>query len=174
MAVLHSSNKSSILSSSSSSSQNLNSRLVLLLTLLPVSLAAFAFVLQWRGGPEDPTTRFSPDRKDFSFKISTEPVRSLSSSDCVNVLARTNSASFPYFRGWNFSFGSSDLRPKVRVLIGLCYFFLLIFFLLINIDFVHVYLYTHCEYVYVYSPTLDVLLYNFSKHCYALTKRILS
>ncbi|KAM7530033.1 hypothetical protein LguiB_033443 [Lonicera macranthoides] len=114
MAVLHSSNKSSF-QSSSSSSQNLNSRLVLLLTLLPLSLAAFAFVLQWRGGPEDPTSRFSPDHKDFSFKINTEPVRSLSSSDCVNVLARTNSVSFPYFRDWNFSLDHSDLKPKICI-----------------------------------------------------------
>ncbi|MCI32246.1 glycosyltransferase-like, partial [Trifolium medium] len=41
------------------------SRLLVLLTVLPLTLAAFAFILQWRGGVTDPVTRWSPDQNLF-------------------------------------------------------------------------------------------------------------
>lgn len=55
--------------------------------------------------------RLSSDNKRFSFKVNSEPVRSVS-SDCVNVLARSNTESFPYIRDWKLGF-DSDLSPKV-------------------------------------------------------------
>ncbi|KAH1077668.1 hypothetical protein GYH30_052959 [Glycine max] len=45
--------------------QQPSSRLLLLLTVLPLTLATLAFVLQWRGGVTDPVTRWSPDHDQF-------------------------------------------------------------------------------------------------------------
>ncbi|CAL4915827.1 unnamed protein product [Urochloa decumbens] len=86
-------------------------RLLLLLTVLPVTLAALAFVLQWRGGGvDDPTTRWPP----HAFPGMAEPARtSLPSSDCADVLVGSSGPSFPYFRGW--SFPSDSGAPKVCV-----------------------------------------------------------
>ncbi|XP_059646240.1 glycosyltransferase-like At2g41451 [Cornus florida] len=108
--------------SSSSSSQTFISRLLLLLTVLPLTLAAFAYVLQWRGGVDEPTSRWSPDHRDFMRLGISGPVRSSSfsssssssSSDCVDVLGRSNLPSFPYFRDWKFSY-PSDQRPKICI-----------------------------------------------------------
>ena len=94
-----------------SSSSSFTSRLLLMLTVLPLTLAAFAFVLQWWGGLTDPTTRWSPDRKEFPGMDSSGLARE-SASDCVDFLGRTRSPSFPYYRDWKFGYGS-DLRPKV-------------------------------------------------------------
>ncbi|KAF7144755.1 hypothetical protein RHSIM_Rhsim04G0108000 [Rhododendron simsii] len=95
------------------SSSSFTSRLLLMLTILPLTLAAFAFVLQWRGGLTDPATRWSPDPL-FPGMDPSGTVRSsaAASSDCVDLLGRSRSASFPYYRDWKFSYGS-DLRPKV-------------------------------------------------------------
>ena len=60
-----SSSSSSSSFASSSSFQTFASRLLLVLTVPPLTLAAFAFVLQWRGGLNDPVTRWSPDRHEF-------------------------------------------------------------------------------------------------------------
>lgn len=110
MAGLHSSHKPT---SSYSSSSSLASRLLLLLTVLLLTLAAFAFILQWRGGLDDSMTRWLPDdRPQFPGTGGSGPVRK-SSSDCVNGLAQRSSPSFPYSRDWKFSFGGSDLKPKV-------------------------------------------------------------
>ncbi|KAK8594201.1 hypothetical protein V6N13_126010 [Hibiscus sabdariffa] len=98
---------------SSSFTSAFNYRLLLLLTLLPLSLAFFAFLLQWRGGLPDPIP-LSPH--PFPFPGTLHPgsdSRSVrrSVSDCVNLLGQSRSPVFPYFKDWNFDFGS-DLRPK--------------------------------------------------------------
>lgn len=91
-------------------------RLLYLLTVISVSLAVFAYVLQWRGGLPDPTTQWIPG--DDPNEAGSKPVRlSSSSSGCADILGQSRTASFPYFRDWKFDFGSSpsgsDLRPKV-------------------------------------------------------------
>ncbi|GFS36956.1 elongation defective 1 protein [Actinidia rufa] len=96
-----------------SPSSSFTSRLLLMLTVLPLTLAAFAFVLQWRGGLTDPTTRWGPDRKEFPGMERSGPARR-SASNCVDLLGRTRSPSFPYYRDWKFRYGS-DLRPKLCI-----------------------------------------------------------
>lgn len=108
-------NSSSLSSSSSASSSSFfqsspntyTSGVLFILTLLLLSLAAFAFILQWRGGLPDP--RWSPDG---AFPGFSRPV--LSSSESEGILGRSRKLSFPYFRDWKIKFGSSDLLPKVR------------------------------------------------------------
>ncbi|GMJ02342.1 KOBITO, ABA INSENSITIVE 8, ELONGATION DEFECTIVE 1 [Hibiscus trionum] len=98
--------------SSYSSIYAFNYRLLLLLTLLPLTLAFFAFILQWRGGFTDPIP-FSPH--PFHFPRMDRPgSHSRSVSDCVNLLGQSRSPAFPYFKDWNFDFGS-DLRPKICI-----------------------------------------------------------
>ncbi|KAK3039636.1 hypothetical protein RJ639_027227 [Escallonia herrerae] len=114
--------------SSSRPTPSSSSKILLLLTALPLTLAAFAFVLQWRGGLNDPTTRWSPDRMEFPGMGSSGPARSSSSSsDCVDLLGQSRSASFPYFRDWKFGYGS-DPKPKVsQIRIGselFCFIFI--------------------------------------------------
>ncbi|XVE95864.1 hypothetical protein REPUB_Repub02eG0171000 [Reevesia pubescens] len=109
-------------SSSSASQQAFTSRLLLLLTLLPLTLAFFAFLLQWRGGLTDPLSRWSPDPFHFPGSISRFDRRS--AWDCVDLLGQSRSPAFPYFKDWKFDFGSdSDLRPQV---IGVSTFFLFV------------------------------------------------
>nr|GMD42983.1 glycosyltransferase-like At2g41451 [Ipomoea batatas] len=67
--------------------------------MLSLSLAAFAFILQWRGG--------LPDLRC--------PGPVLSSSASEGVLGRSRKLSFPYFRDWKIKFGSSDLLPKICI-----------------------------------------------------------
>lgn len=109
---LHSSLKPS--SSLSASSHFFNSKILLLLTLLPLSLALFAFVLQWRGEIQDPTTRWTPkDRLEFpGMDISSDHVTRTDKPNCADLLGQSRSASFPYFRDWKFNY-TSDLKPKV-------------------------------------------------------------
>ncbi|XP_050228667.1 glycosyltransferase-like At2g41451 [Mercurialis annua] len=99
------------------------SRLLILLTLLPLTLALFAFLLQWRGGLTDPVTRWSPDHHQFPGMdnpsvSSSSSLRGSSngghSSGCSDLLGRSRSASFPYYKNWNFDF-SSDLKPKICI-----------------------------------------------------------
>lgn len=108
-------------------STSFTSKLILLLTLLPLSLATFAFLLQWRGGAvNDPITRWSPEQSHlFPGMDVTSPLPTLghsASSDC-SLLARggTSGATFPYFRDWKFDF-SADLKPKVRFNTYICVF----------------------------------------------------
>ncbi|XP_068341092.1 glycosyltransferase-like At3g57200 [Pyrus communis] len=113
-----SSSSSSLSSPSSSSFQTFASRLLLLLTVLPLTLAAFAFVLQWRGGLNDPVTRWSPDHHDFPGmvqmgEVQRQALRS-SGSDCVDILGRSHSPAFPYYKDWKFDY-ASDLRPKISI-----------------------------------------------------------
>ncbi|KAH0912282.1 hypothetical protein HID58_035603, partial [Brassica napus] len=118
---------SSSSSSSSSSSPSSYSRLLLLVTLLPLSLACFAFVLQWRGGLDDPVTHWSTtDHREFPGMASTHEKqqrslrgRSNSDSGCVDLLGQSRAPSFPYFRDWSFDY-QSDLNPKVGDPIWIC------------------------------------------------------
>ncbi|KAK1302259.1 hypothetical protein QJS10_CPB12g00876 [Acorus calamus] len=98
------------------------SRLLLLLTVLPLTLAAFAFVLQWRGGLEDPESRWPTNRQSFpgmensprsdeTQVVASDLVAQSSPSDCAELLGHRSSPAFPYVRGWSFDF-ESDLRPK--------------------------------------------------------------
>ncbi|CAH1434274.1 unnamed protein product [Lactuca virosa] len=118
MTGLYSSIKYSPSSSSlSQSSQAFTSRILLLLTLLPLSLAAFAFVLQWRGEISDPTIRWSSiNRLDFPGMDTTtsSSVTSRTSSSCADILGQSRSISFPYFRDWKFNY-ESDLKPKICI-----------------------------------------------------------
>ncbi|GAY48968.1 hypothetical protein CUMW_115690 [Citrus unshiu] len=139
MAGLHGSSSSSssrplISTSSSHSHQQLfTSRLLFLLTLLPLTLAAFAFVLQWRGGGvgvgdgfliADSVARWSHYHHhlpgmdiDSSLLPTTTTVRSSSSSSsggCADILGRSNSPSFSYFKDWKFDYGA-DLKPKICI-----------------------------------------------------------
>ncbi|KAM1018240.1 hypothetical protein ACFX13_040512 [Malus domestica] len=100
----------------SSSSQTFTSKLLLLLTLLPLSLAALAFILQWRGGIPDPNTRWSPPGSHHLFPgMDASPLSSAvvhsSPSDCLS-LGRSASPSIPYYQNWKFD-SVSNLRPKV-------------------------------------------------------------
>nr|GMD44741.1 glycosyltransferase-like At2g41451 [Ipomoea batatas] len=76
-----------------------SSGVLFLLTLLSLSLAAFAFILQWRGG--------LPDLRC--------PGPVLSSSEPQGILGRSRKLSFPYYRDWKIKFGSSDLLPKICI-----------------------------------------------------------
>ncbi|XP_071717839.1 glycosyltransferase-like At2g41451 [Rutidosis leptorrhynchoides] len=104
-------------SSLSQSSQNFTSRIILLLTLLPLLLATFAFVLQWRGEIGDPKIRWSALNR-FEFpgmdSISSSKVTIRTSASCVDILGQSRSISFPYFRDWKFNY-ESDLKPKICI-----------------------------------------------------------
>ncbi|KAK2386195.1 glycosyltransferase protein [Trifolium repens] len=104
--------------SSSSSSHSFTSKILLLLTLLPVSLATIAFILQWRGGITDPSTLLSPHGSHNFPGMESSPLSPFShstshSSDCLN-LGRSSSPSFPYYHNWKLDFGDS-LTPKICV-----------------------------------------------------------
>ncbi|AES81301.1 hypothetical protein MtrunA17_Chr7g0256941 [Medicago truncatula] len=94
------------------------SRLLLLLTILPLTLAAFAFLLQWRGGVTDPVTRWSPDQNLFPGMSTSDHIQQRSQprsrSDCSSLFGNSHSPSFPYFRDWTLDF-SSDLSPKICI-----------------------------------------------------------
>ncbi|KAL5134784.1 Glycosyltransferase-like KOBITO 1 [Glycine soja] len=96
--------------------QQPSSRLLLLLTVLPLTLATLAFLLQWRGGVTDPVTRWSPDHDQFpGMAITTTTTPSRHSSDCgKNPLYQSHNPSFPYFRDWTLDF-SSNLSPKICI-----------------------------------------------------------
>ncbi|KAK4786828.1 hypothetical protein SAY86_010661 [Trapa natans] len=115
---LHASLRGNPPSHSSTSAQSFTSKLLLLLTLLPLTLAAFAFVLQWRGGLEDPSNRWSPPGSDRVFPgmestSSISPESHRASSDCLS-LGRSASPSFPYFRDWKFDY-QSNMKPKICI-----------------------------------------------------------
>lgn len=117
--LFYSSSKPTSSSPSSSPPSSPYSRLLLLVTLLPLSLACFAFVLQWRGGLDDPVTHWSTDHREFPGMASTHEKkqrslrgRSNSDSGCVDLLGQSRAPSFPYFRDWSFDY-QSDLNPKV-------------------------------------------------------------
>ncbi|EHA8589397.1 Glycosyltransferase-like KOBITO 1 [Cocos nucifera] len=103
-------------------STSLASRILLLLTALPLFLASLAFLLQWRGGVDNLGSRWTADSQKYPGKENSSDVGSTvpsstsgnlpsSSSDCVEILGQSSFPSFPYYRGWNFSF-ESDPHPK--------------------------------------------------------------
>ncbi|KAL2926215.1 Glycosyltransferase-like KOBITO 1 [Bienertia sinuspersici] len=114
MAGLHSSLRQQ---STSSSNHSFTSKVLLLLTLLPFTLAAFAFVLQWRGGVTDPSTRYSSEEHKFPGMDSSPPTTTTTShvsrSDCGPLLSR-HSPTFPYYRDWKFHY-QIDLKPKIAI-----------------------------------------------------------
>ncbi|WCJ33401.1 Glycosyltransferase-like KOBITO 1 [Euphorbia peplus] len=117
MAGSRTSSSSSSVSLPPSSQSIYASRLLLLLTILPLTLAAFAFLLQWRGGLTDPLSRWSPDHHQFPGMESYASSRSSSrskDSGCADILGRSRFPSFPYFGKWGFHFGS-DLKPKISI-----------------------------------------------------------
>ncbi|KAG6601048.1 Glycosyltransferase-like KOBITO 1, partial [Cucurbita argyrosperma subsp. sororia] len=101
------------------SSSSSTSRLLLLLTFLPLTLAALAFVLQWRGGLTDPATRWSPPGSYQFPGMEASPLSPISrhstpsASDCLN-LGRSVTPSFPYYQDWKFDRGS-NLKPKICI-----------------------------------------------------------
>ncbi|KAA0034054.1 glycosyltransferase-like KOBITO 1 [Cucumis melo var. makuwa] len=101
------------------SSSSSTSRLLLLLTFLPLTLASLAFVLQWRGGITDPATRWSPPGSYQFPGMEASPLSPISrhstpsASDCLN-LGRSVSPSFPYYQDWKFDRGS-NLKPKICI-----------------------------------------------------------
>lgn len=92
-------------------------RLLLLLTVLPLTLAAVAFVLQWRGGGvDDPTARWPPEAFPGMISMAMPARVSLPLTDCTDVLVGSSAPSFPYLRGWSFpSDTGASLQPKVLV-----------------------------------------------------------
>ncbi|GLT92883.1 hypothetical protein SLE2022_106950 [Rubroshorea leprosula] len=114
-------------SSASTSSQSFLSKLIVLLTVLPLSLALLAFVLQWRGGAvSDPTiattastSRWAPHGSQHEVFPGMETLASLapkvhsSSSDCSS-LVRSASPSFPYYGEWKFGI-ETNLKPKICI-----------------------------------------------------------
>ncbi|KAL0397607.1 UNVERIFIED_CONTAM: Glycosyltransferase-like KOBITO 1 [Sesamum calycinum] len=106
--------------SSAANHQTFTAKLLLLLTLLPLSLAVFAFLLQWRGGGvDDPISRWSPDESHKFPGMDSSPLATVGhlsshSSDCSKLLGHSNVASFPYYRDWKFKF-DADLKPKICI-----------------------------------------------------------
>ncbi|KAJ4978880.1 hypothetical protein NE237_009660 [Protea cynaroides] len=101
--------------SPSSSNQDSSSRIIIVLTFLPLTLAAFAFVLQWRGGLNDPTM---PDNHKFPGDMGSSTPQHVvhlpSSSNCVELLGQSSSPSFPYYRDWKYNY-DADLKPKICI-----------------------------------------------------------
>ncbi|CAK8543152.1 unnamed protein product [Lathyrus sativus] len=90
-----------------------SSRLLLLLTVLLFTLAAFAFILQWRGGVIDPVSCWSSDQhllSSMSISSHQQQSQTRSRSDYINLFPNSHSHSFPYFRDWEL-----DLSPKICI-----------------------------------------------------------
>ncbi|CAN7062914.1 unnamed protein product [Brassica rapa subsp. trilocularis] len=100
---LYSSSKPSLSSSSSSFSW-----LFLLLTLLPLSLACFAFLLQWPGGINDWFT------DNYPFPGMSPISKKSSDSGCVSLLGQSHATSFPYLKDLNLDH-KIDLKPKICI-----------------------------------------------------------
>ncbi|KAH0726033.1 hypothetical protein KY284_001898 [Solanum tuberosum] len=118
MAGLYTSLRPQPPSSSSSSQQSFFSKVLLLLTILPLSLAVFAFFLQWRGGGvDDPISRWSPEESHKFPGMDSSPLATVAhssqSSDC-SLLAHTDTPSFPYYKDWKFKL-HPDLKPKICI-----------------------------------------------------------
>ncbi|GAA0174895.1 glycosyltransferase [Lithospermum erythrorhizon] len=82
-------------------------RILLLMTLLPLSLALLAFSLQWRGGGvDDPDSRWSPQQSLHFPAMEDTPLPNSNTLDCSN--------SFPSFKVSNLDH-NADLTPKICV-----------------------------------------------------------
>ncbi|KAK3024988.1 hypothetical protein RJ639_044365 [Escallonia herrerae] len=86
------------------------SKLLLLLTILPITLALLAFLLQWRGDDvNDPISSWSPEEGSHMFPAGMD-ASPFPQSDCA-TLPHSYSPSFPYFRDSNFT-SEFHLTPK--------------------------------------------------------------
>ncbi|KAG8363672.1 hypothetical protein BUALT_Bualt19G0046800 [Buddleja alternifolia] len=118
MAGLH----TSLRTQPPASHHSFSAKLLLLLTVLPLSLALFAFLLQWRGGGvDDPISRWSPEESHKFPGMDSSPSATIEqssshSSDCSTLLGHSNAATFPYYRDWKFKF-DSDLKPNPKICI---------------------------------------------------------
>ncbi|KAL9267474.1 Glycosyltransferase-like KOBITO 1-like protein [Drosera capensis] len=89
------------------------SRLIIFLTLLPLSLALFAFFLQWRGGDDKTVSLWGRVEMQGTMR----PRRD---DEGVDVLGRKGNVngtatSFPYYREWAFVFNGSDKGIKICI-----------------------------------------------------------
>ncbi|XP_010505925.2 PREDICTED: glycosyltransferase-like At2g41451 [Camelina sativa] len=92
-----------------------SSRLFLLITFLPLSLACFAFLLQWRGGINDSVTQWFEDNYKFPGMVTVFEERTFpSDSSCVSLLGQSRTQSFPYLRDWKLPH-KPDLKPKICI-----------------------------------------------------------
>ncbi|KAK8958433.1 hypothetical protein KSP40_PGU013632 [Platanthera guangdongensis] len=101
-------------------------RLLVLLTVLPLLLAVFAFLLQWRGGLDDPSSRWAVAEERGFLGMGDSPLSLGNSSpvamsllsttvvDCAEILGGSSSPSFPYYRGWKFDL-DAEPRPKICI-----------------------------------------------------------
>ncbi|OIW11482.1 hypothetical protein TanjilG_26848 [Lupinus angustifolius] len=98
----------------SSNSSSSYSRIILLLTILPITLASFAFILQWCGGvTDDSITRGSLDHSLFP-GISLSPSKQSHSNCSSPLFPQSQSLSFPFIHHSKFDH-SSNLKPKVCI-----------------------------------------------------------
>ncbi|EFH56190.1 predicted protein [Arabidopsis lyrata subsp. lyrata] len=97
------------------SSDSASSRILLLITFLPLSLACFAFLLQWRSGINDSVTQWFDDNYPFPGMATVSEKRSLRSDpSCVSLLGQSRTQSFPYLRDWKLDH-KPDLKPKICI-----------------------------------------------------------
>ncbi|XP_002969708.2 glycosyltransferase-like KOBITO 1 [Selaginella moellendorffii] len=96
---------------SSSSSAFSTPRILILLTLMPLGLAAFAFVLQWRGEVTDPT-RLGVDRSRFPGFPGSSPIGSTSGVDCGGQ--QRGLSAFIHHPGWKYAIPENG-KPKICV-----------------------------------------------------------
>jgi hypothetical protein len=94
-------------------SSTLPYRLLALLTLLPLFLAVFAFMLQWRGNGKlntlDDSIESIAVMENSGIPFSSSPVDAHLST-CEKVLGKSSSLSFPYYRDWKFSLEDSQSK----------------------------------------------------------------
>eukprot|EP00250_Pteridium_aquilinum_P010219 c19222_g1_i1 orf=711-1865(-) len=101
---------SSSASSLSSSSSSFPYRILYLLTLLPLSLAAFAFALQWRAGGGIDSSFNEEDSK----LPGSSPTNTFSSINCADPLHRSPFPTFPYRSGWHYR-ALHNAHPKICI-----------------------------------------------------------
>ncbi|KAL6495739.1 Glycosyltransferase-like KOBITO 1 [Orobanche gracilis] len=119
MAGLHTSLRPQ-LPTSASNHHSFTTKILLLLTVIPLSLSIFAFLLQWRGGGvDDPISRWSPDEAHKFPGMDSSPLATVGHSsshspDCLTLLGHSPASSFSYSRDWKFNF-HADLKPKICI-----------------------------------------------------------
>ncbi|KAJ7556747.1 hypothetical protein O6H91_05G096500 [Diphasiastrum complanatum] len=93
----------------------LTSRILYILTALPLCLAAFAFALQWRGFVHDQAnlTNLGGDRSKFP-GMGLSGVHTGTRADCMDHLHRSETPSFPHHPGWQYAL-VDDANPKICV-----------------------------------------------------------
>ncbi|GJX26573.1 hypothetical protein Tco_0232869 [Tanacetum coccineum] len=110
--------QSSTQTNTNQTSSSFTSKLILLLTILPITLALFAFILQWRGGGvvdiDDPLNNKFPGMDSSPLSTVVDHHRSGGGTDDCLSLTQSSSPSFPYYKDWKFHF-ESDLKPKICI-----------------------------------------------------------